>query len=231
VAVTDESLTLHVGDREVTVEQAKAWVSDYTSGDKTRKRPYSFPAYDHYRGGCDPDRLSDADFLAPMLLNVGMSVRAIYDLQAATDRLNSGLAEIKSDCTLDVATPGQVQDLVTNLYRVMDEPGEKPRDVGVTRLSKILHRKRPQFLVLHDRQVRTCYQERIEYPKKDRPWAQYMVELSLAIREDLVSQRASFDRLAAAVGAAGPVSRVRLLDIVAWNLGKKDKAPASPADD
>jgi hypothetical protein len=103
---------------------------------------------------------------------------------------------------------------------VIDDRLEKPRDVGVTRLSKILHRKRPHFLVLHDRRVRTCYRERLEYPKKGRSWAQYMVDLSLAVAKDLRSQQAAFDRLAAVVDAERPISRVRLLDIVAWHRGR-----------
>lgn len=221
---------LHIGDREVAMEQAETWLRDYTRDDRTLKRPYSFPAYDRYQPDSDPDRLSDADFLAPMLLNVGMSVRSFYDLRRVADRLERGLAAIERDLTLEAAAEGKVRESVAELYGVIDERREKPRDVGVTRLSKILHRKRPQFLVLNDRRVRTCYQQTIEYPKRGRSWAQYMVDLSLAIRYDVRSQRAAFDRLATAVEGAGPISRVRLLDIVAWNLGRDDEAPPSPAD-
>ncbi|SNR40359.1 hypothetical protein SAMN06272737_10617 [Blastococcus mobilis] len=78
--------------------------------------------------------------------------------------------------------------------------------------------------------MRTCYQERIEYPKKDRTWAQYMVDLSLAIRHDLRSQRAALDRLAAVVSTEGSISQVRFLDIVAWHRGKEDEAAPAPAD-
>lgn len=221
---------LRIGDREVAIGQAESWLRDYTKGDRTLKRPYSFPAYDHYQPDSDPGKLSDADLLAPMLLNVGMSVRAFYDLQKVTDRLEHGLAAIACDLILETATEGKVQESVAALYGVIDKRGDKPRDVRVTRLSKILHRKRPQFLVLNDRRVRTCYQQTIEYPKKGRPWSQYMVDLSLAIRRDLRSQRTAFDLLATAVQSAGPISRVRLLDVLAWNLGREDEALPSPAD-
>jgi hypothetical protein len=226
-----ESTTVRIGDREVAIEQAETWVREYTKGDRTLQRPYAFPAYDHYQRDSDMDHLSDADLLAPMLLNVSMSVRAFYDLKSIATRLESGLMAIDRDLTLEAATDDEITRRVAALYSVMDDGTEKPRDVGVTRLSKILHRKRPQFLVLHDRRVRTCYRERIGWPQDDRLWGQYMVDLSLAVARDLRSQRSSFDRLAASVGAEGPVSRVRLLDIVAWNEGKMDEAAPAPADE
>lgn len=213
------SATLRVGDREVTIEQAEAWLGDYTSGHTTRKKPYSFPAYDRYQPGSDPDRLSDADLLAPVLLNVGISVRAFYDLQAVTGRLDAALFSIDRDLTLEAATEPQVESSVQELYTVIDERPGKPRDVGVTKLSKVLHRKRPQFLILHDQQVQNCYKKRVGYPRPGRSWARYMVDVSLAIREDLHSQAVALDGLSAVAGA-GALTRVRLLDILAWNLGK-----------
>src|SRR4051812_591087 len=95
-----ESTTVRIGDRAVAIEQAEAWVREYTKGDRSLRRPYAFPAYDHYQRDSDMDHLSDADLLAPMLLNVSISVRAFYDLKAARTRLEAGLGEIESDLTL-----------------------------------------------------------------------------------------------------------------------------------
>jgi hypothetical protein len=213
--------SLRVGDHEVTIEQAEAWLQEYIKDDRSRERPYAFPAYDRYQPGSDPDRLSDGDLLAPVLLNVGVSIRAFYDLQALTGRLDAVLVAIDRDLTLEAASESQVEHLVTELYAVIDERPGKPRDVGVTKLSKVLHRKRPHFLILHDQQVQACYRQRVCYPKPERSWARYMVDVSLAVRQDLRSQVPAFDRLSAVSGATGTLSRVRLLDILAWNLGRK----------
>jgi hypothetical protein len=45
-------------------DAAHRWVSDYLSGTEI----WAYPAYDGYQNGCDPNDLTDADLLAPILL-------------------------------------------------------------------------------------------------------------------------------------------------------------------
>lgn len=77
--------------------------------------------------------------------------------------------------------------------------------------------------MLHDVWVRKCYLGTTLVPRKaDCSWADYMVAVSLAIREDLVSQEPLFADLGTAVATqlglkTCPVTDVRLLDIVAWS--------------
>lgn len=55
------------------------WVRDYTDADSNRVsgNPYAFPAYDRFCGGSSqPDELSDADLLAPTLLNLPVKIRS-----------------------------------------------------------------------------------------------------------------------------------------------------------
>jgi hypothetical protein len=85
-------------------------------------------------------------------------------------------------------------------------------------LSKILHRKAPQSLVLHDRWVWACYVgDSGPVPRaRDRSWADYMTAVTTAIGEDIRTQSHAFAQLDAATGARGQLSYVRLLDILAW---------------
>lgn len=221
--VTGESQPeLRVGGRTVKLAQAEEWIRTYTDAATNRSiaAPYAFPAYDHFDASSDSDHLSDGDLLAPGLLNVNISISSFYGLQRIRPELERHLRAIPGDLCLEVADDAQVQRLVSPIYAVLDSPTDRPRKVKATKLSKVLHRKRPHFLVLHDAQVQNCYREPLHIPTPGRSWANYMVELSLAVAHDLRTQRPAWDHLAAAVSSEGPISRVRLLDIVAWRLGK-----------
>ena len=83
------------------------------------------------------------------------------------------------------------------LYDVLDE--KEMWNVQATTLSKVLHRKRPASVVLHDKWVRNCYLGTPLVPRvTKRPSADYMVLVSLAIRNDLRDHAAQIERLATA---------------------------------
>lgn len=108
--------------------------------------------------------------------------------------------------------------MIKPLYGVLDDPKERPWGVGGTTLSKVLHRKRPQSVVLHDRWVRACYVGDGAPLDEDhaRSWAEYMADLTRAVRDDLRAQPKQFRALDKATSCHGRLSAVRLLDIVAW---------------
>lgn len=225
--MTGGSELLRVGHAIVPFEQALSWTRPYLDAAQNRRtaKPFAFPAYDEYEvKHNDPERLSDADLLAPVLLNVGISIRSYYALQAIREPLNTVLHDI-GDLTLIEASDKQVSDLVSRSYSVLDHPATRPPGIKGTKLSKILHRKRPDFLVLHDTWVQNCYLGTNTVPVVERgrrTWTEYMVLISLAIRDDLVTQQDAWRELLA---ASSPTSEptttlVRLLDIVAWRAGQ-----------
>jgi len=68
--------------------------------------------------------------------------------------------KVSAQVTATLHVQGLVDGLGTHLhplYAVLDGLAAKPWGVEGTTLSKVLHRKRPQSLVLHDRWVRACY--------------------------------------------------------------------------
>jgi hypothetical protein len=128
----------------------------------------------------------------------------------ANSDLNLPLAEIDD--------PERISAMVKPLYDILDDPLHKPSNVNATTLSKILHRKRPQSVVLHDRWVNACYVDAggPVMPSNDRSWADYMCAITAAIGNDIRRQPAVFEALDEATGSPGVLSSVRLLDIVAW---------------
>lgn len=221
--------TVRIGRVVVSLETASAWIRDYTNGARNvmSERPYAFPAYDCYDGAAEPDRLTDGDLLAPGLLNVPVKIRSFYGLQHVRGRLEEALRHPLLEQPLaDVEDPDELRPTVRALYEVLDDPTTRPWGVGGTTLSKVLHRKRPHSVVLHDRWVHACYVgEGAPVPRAHgRTWADYMVLITNAIREDIASQPEVFGALRAAAGEPGLLSDVRLLDILAWNSKGDDPA-------
>jgi hypothetical protein len=233
-AMTANEESVRVGQVQVSLETATAWVREYTDVErnKTSANPYAYPAYDRFDGGTErPDRLTDADLLAPVLLNVGVKVRSFYGLQRIRGRLEDALSNEELARPLTEIDENRIEDLVHPLYAVLDDPPEQPWNVRGTTLSKILHRKRPQSLVLHDRWVRACYfGDRGPVRRaRDRTWARYMIEITAAIRADILSQPRVFEALDRATGAPGALTHIRLLDILAWK--SRGDAPVEAPDE
>ncbi len=228
-------MTVHAGDEVrigrvvVSLETASTWIRDYTNAasNVVSESPYAFPAYDCYDGGTtEPDRLTDGDLLAPGLLNVQVKIRSFYGLQRVRGRLEDALRHPVLEKPLaDVGDREEFAPAVRALYEVLDDPTTRPWGVSGTTLSKVLHRKRPHSVVLHDRWVYACYVgDNFPVPRANgRSWADYMVLITNAIREDIVSQPEVFGVLEAAAGESGHLSSARLLDILAWS--SKGEAP------
>lgn len=212
---------IRVGKVTVPMEKARAWVAEYTNPERVEsKKPYSYPAYDDFeKGNNEACRLTDADLLAPGLLNVPVKVRPYYGLLQIRPRLEQALAHRDLAVPLEgIEDPARVVAMVKPLYAVLDDSDEKPWGVNGTMLSKVLHRKQPQSIVLHDRWVRSCYVGKAgPVPTvKSRSWADYMAAITLAIRDDLRAQPERFEALDEATSCPGRLSWVRLIDIVAW---------------
>ncbi len=212
---------IRVGRITIPMTTAKRWVSEYTDPANTSAtHPYAYPAYDKYeRERNNPTRLSDADLLAPGLLNVPVKIRSYYDLQRIRTDLEAGLANPDLEAALsEIEDPARVSAMIIPLYAVLDDPKRTPWKVNATTLSKVLHRKRPKSLVLHDKWVRACYvgHEGPVPAMKKRSWADYMAAISVAIGNDIRTQHNAFQKLDEATSSPGELTHVRILDILAW---------------
>ncbi|WP_162625543.1 DUF6308 family protein [Mycolicibacterium llatzerense] len=224
---------LQVGKLQIPFDVARRWIADYTNeANGWSTNPYAFPAYDRYQQQHnDPSRLTDADLLAPGLLNVPVKLRTFYGLRHVRAKLELALAN--NDLGFDLATiedSTRIAGMIKPLYAVLDDPVTSPWGVGVTLLSKVLHRKRPKSIVLHDKWVQRCYvgKDAPVVPVKGRSWSDYMTAITEAIARDIRTQAGVFTLLDRATSSPGELSHVRLLDILAWQ--SKGQPPREAAD-
>ncbi|WP_265442797.1 DUF6308 family protein [Flexivirga meconopsidis] len=208
---------LRVGRVTVGLATAAGWVSEYTDPARIGSNaPYAFPAYDRMDTESDASRLNDGDLLAPALLNVTPKLRAFYALKAMRTDLEERLARLDNQ-PLENLDAAQIAAVINLMYDPLDRHRAGPRTgLNGTTYSKVLHRKRLALLPLHDRWINACYvsHDGPVPPAKKRTWSEYMTLVAIAMAEDLSTQRRQFDQIADA--AHEPLTRLRLLDIVAW---------------
>lgn len=212
---------VRIGRFEVPLGDACSWVHRYSDAKANQvwSKPYAYPAYDFYQANLNqPDVLNDGDLLAPMLLNVNIKIRSFYGLQLVRDRLQDALRQPALAAPLAALSDAELQSLIGPLYSVLD-CSDAPWGIKATALSKILHRKCPESVVLHDKWVRACYIETKHVPvARDRSWADYMTAISRAIRDDIIEQPNALAAVRDAAQGTG-LSDIRLVDILAWNVG------------
>ena len=214
--------TLQIGNRTVDREAAKEYARRYL----TEGGGWAYPSYDAYDGERARGPLVDADFLAPVLLNVShMRVRTYEELQGKRHELEAVLAAIPTDLALREADTGDLRRL-GDLFAVLD--GEGIHGAKGTVLAKVLHRKRPAFIPLYDDRVRSVYQDGGGAPVptvKGRSWAAFMPLFAEAVQQDLDREWEFWGEIAG-ISSRPPITRLRALDIVAWWAGAG--TPPSP---
>jgi hypothetical protein len=219
MAISDDILT--IGNRHVSLEQASRWVRRYTSAPKNPKKPHGYPWYDGYQTG-SVDVLHDGDLLAPALLNVRVTIAAHASLQRLRPALDIALNSIAKDG--DLAAKSADLSLLGPLFAVLEQRGGA-FGVRTTLLSKVLHRKRPSFIPLYDRQVRTCYlapygSSPPRLPTvRGRTASEFYMAISSEIRSDLRSNLNAWRSLQDEVAGEVELSALRCFDIVAWEAG------------
>lgn len=193
---------------------------DYARRYLTEGVGWSYPSYDGYEASQASGPLTDADLLAPVLLNVRhFPITAYEALQTARPRLATSLEAIPRDLALRDASDNDLL-MLGDLFAPLTDPGIS--GVQGTILSKVLHRKRPNFVYLFDPQVSRTYQHGPEAPVpavRGRSWQAFAPLLARAMREDLLREWEFWGSITAL--APGPrITELRALDIVAWWAGR-----------
>jgi hypothetical protein len=137
-------------------------------------------------------------------------------MEALIPELNARLADPALTGSLAESTQATV-DALAHLFGILDD--FSPNQVGLTKLSKVLHRKRPELIPLYDKNIRECYMRNGGIPRaKRRTWKEFSLLLLPAIKHDLVSQMDRWLEIAAL--ASGPaITPLRALDIIGWHIG------------
>ncbi len=159
--------------------------------------PFAGISYD-LLGENPPDSLVLDDLLAATLLDISWRPLAIRRLTSSSDFVASQLAGIPHDLDLWDAKP-EVLKSVSDLHQWLDDlPG-----VGSVIASKLLARKRPRLVPIHDDVVL-----RVLTPPKNQFWATLATALTEPVlRDDIEALRPD--------GVPSP-SLLRLLDVAIW---------------
>lgn len=204
---------LQVGGARIEFTKALSFARRYLSN---QGGLWAYPAYDAYPGhpGTDVGR---PDLLAVSLLHAHQKpVATYYALEAILPVINGRLADPALTGKFANAEQPTI-DALARLFGILDD--FKPNQVSLTKLTKVLHRKRPELIPLYDENIRLCYMRNGPIARaKDRSWEDFSKLLLPAIKHDLVSQMDAWLEITAL--ASGPaISPLRALDIVGWHLG------------
>jgi len=171
-------------------------------------------------GAAEPaNEVTLADIGRLVVINAGLrtgDVPLLLDVHADRE-----FAAVPSAARLEECMPGSHLYLAaTFLYDLFRLPG-----VGGVKRSKLLHIKRPWLVPIYDAHVHRVYEDRAaeagaEIQDPDGGWWE-------AARRDLVDGSGDFAWLSARlrddddalVRRAGKLTELRLLDIIAWQLG------------
>jgi hypothetical protein len=212
---------LRVGGRLVDRERALHFAAHYLNDGLG----WGYPSYDAYDSAHALGPLTDADFLAPVLLSVGRTynIRLYESLQGVRAQLQATLDCIPETVRLVDADERQIE-LIGELFSTLDGGGI-PGARG-TVLAKVLHRKRPAFIPLYDRYVDAVYRGDPPFPVSRGPgrsWRQFVVLLAAAMREDLQREASFWRQIVDLAPSARPITDVRALDIVTWHVGQESQ--------
>ncbi|WP_218713018.1 DUF6308 family protein [Arthrobacter sp. BF1] len=204
---------LTVGGRKIPLDDAKAFARNYLSGEGN----WAYPAYDAYPGHPGTD-VGHADLLAVALLNAHQRpLDSYYGLESLIPLINERLADPALQGSLADANAATL-DAIARLFGVLDE--KRPKYVSLTKLSKVLHRKRPELIPLYDKNISRCYaDEGLDPRDRSRSWHDYSRLLLAAMKRDLADQIDNWMEIAD-LATHVKITPLRAMDIVGWHLGR-----------
>jgi hypothetical protein len=212
---------LRVGGRTIGFDEAKAWAKTYLVD---RPGVSAYPAYDGYPGS-PGETVERQDLLAVALLNVSNNPLPVYyGLENLMEPLNDRLNHPALTGGLAAAGPDTLEAIV-DLFGILEQRPTKY--VRLTTLSKVLHRKRPDLLPLFDDNIGYCYSQCEGAPvpyERGRSTADYRHAWLTALRDDLAGQLEQWEEIAA-IAPGPPITPLRALDIIGWELGNRRNQP------
>lgn len=214
---------LRVGGASMPLDEAFEFAARYLAATTTS---WAYPAYDAYPGS-GKHGVEQQDLLAVALLNAHQKPLATYyGFEKLLPEINARLAGLDQLAAAEdfAAADEATIEAIAKLYGVLDQ--FPTPEVGLTKFSKVLHRKRPGLLPLTNVNIRRCYGESLDGPVasvRGRSWEEYCLAWLPELQRDLRSQMESWQNIADL--AKGPtITPLRALDIIGWELGRPGRA-------
>lgn len=209
--MTDENELREVGDgfgTEIDSLLNEVGLASRISGYFDVDGPYAASTFQE--GENPPERLSSDDFLAVGFLDVPIPARAYRQIRREESRIEALLRAIPVDVDLWDLRHGDATYVPANeLWELLDEVP----DMGTTRVSKLMARKRPRLVPIWDRRVDDFF---------GNPYWTW-TPLSIALRDR--NRRDRLGRLRAISGAPKETSLLRILDVAIWSSTREGLSP------
>jgi Family of unknown function (DUF6308) len=215
---------VHVGDHELSRDQARHIVCDYAIRHRSTVLWYDLAGDTSNQP--QPGRAAEpvnsvtlADVGRLVVINAGLRADDVAVILSAADEKD--LAQVSPGARLQECAPrSSLYEAATLLYDLFRRPG-----IGPVKRSKVLHLKRPWLVPIYDTHVHQVYEDRAadlgrRIGDRNGGWWE-------AARLDLVDGATDLDWLTASLGAdddplirrAGGLTELRVLDILVWTLG------------
>ena len=209
---------VQIGDRELSRDAALAFLRNFAVTHAGTVYVYDLAGDRNGSpgpgGAAEPvNRVTLGDIGRLVVINAGLEaddVPRLLDVQA-----DSEFKAVPPRARLEDCTPGSdLYEAATSLYDLF----KPPKNIGPVKRSKLLHIKRPWLIPISDSHVERIYGQLVK--DLDVGWWE-------VARRDLVDGAADFAWLSARlrddddarVRRAGKLTKLRLLDIIAWGLG------------
>ena len=172
----------------------------------------SYEAYDRFDVAQD-DSLSDLNVLVANNIRAGMDGRAFLTFKQNRAKIQAALESLPVGARLHHPWPNE-----QSMWRVIQDAYLAcwGHQVGPTRITKVLHKKRPRLIPLIDRVV-VIGRYYKSYPGRPRVGVGGMMGVTRTIREDMMANAAALRRLQKELEEKGiTLTQVRLFDILLW---------------
>ena len=180
-------------------------------------RPSARRAFRTYDRLGDARRFEPTDALAPALLDAPVSGSIVIDLFGSGDAPSSALRRAMQDLLdeTDVHTPVFRTTVLdddagpwTLMKTVLLRSDDAPRGLAASKVTKMLHRKRPEFVPIFNSKVAAFYGTTAR-----TPWHLWPV-----LQQDLIEHHDVLESLASTVTTPDgrKLSTLRALDIIVW---------------
>lgn len=210
--MTKSDVTVAIADKSLTIEQALAAFGRYRL--KTVHR------YD-LTGLGDPYVITPEEVVRTRAVSSRLSNREAAWMVARSQNAPWPLP----DADLADADPSVRHGLYDQMNSCYEHfYSDRPRNVGIGKISKVLHIKRPKLFPILDSEVTACYKSAAGRAAMNYPERGYKVMFWAAIRDDLIANRESGTLAALRDGLThtpelriyADLTDLRLLDILTW---------------
>lgn len=203
---------------DITHDEAVAHLQEYFSPDDPFYTGSCFESLESYNN--PEDRITSSDLYAVATLNTPIKRKAAMGILITdADEINGYLSRITTK-HLGALTADEFEEhlgaesaagKLWDALRRRTKPTEEKWNVGPTRASKIMARKRPHLIPINDRVIRRV----IDKKRGEDDWRLWWEALSV---DDELERRA--EALRSDIGRP-ELSTLRVLDIVLWMSGTK----------